>query len=234
MNPAPRTTPKLLSLLAYAVLSVAAFRLEMALCGLNRWRTGIMEARACFYAIPALFALWLSAFCRVRAAWWRWAAFAASYALWFVLSYIFYGCLIEFFLGSVGFLFKHFGGICFFFLKAFAIVENESVQERVWAIMIYATLAVCALGVYALFVLENVAVKKLFRLSFKKPDWILLFCYPAPLAAFSLPVTAAYALANGGHFGWLCEIDTYFYSGAVIFGHVLTEGLLFIRGTKGK
>ena len=115
---------KLLSLLACAVLAVAAFRLEKALCGLNRWRTGIMEVRACFYAIPALFALWLAAFCRVRAAWWRWAAFAASYALWFVLSYIFYGTLVMFFYSSE-------------------------------------TLGECALGVYALFVLENVAVKKL-------------------------------------------------------------------------
>ena len=94
----------------------------------------------------------------------------------------------------------------------------------------------CAVGVYALFVAENIAVKKLFRLSFKKADWILLFAHPVLVALFALPVHLAVILASYGteKLNWLWDIDTYFYQGTVIAGYLITEGVIFVRGMKGE
>ena len=222
----PKPFIKLLSLIVCAVLALIAFQIEDALL---QWRYSAIDVRYCFLIIPALFAVWLVAFCRVRAAWWRWLVFAASYAAWFCLSYIFYLSLISWHLGSVA-IAAFFGDIWDFVIHTFRL------QDEAFVPLVYATLVLCAVGVYALFVAENIAVKKLFRLSFKKADWILLFAHPVLVALFALPVHLTIILAAYGteKLNWLWDIDTYFLQGTLIAGYLMTEGVIFVRGMKGE
>ena len=179
----PKPLAKLLSLIVCAVLALVAFRIENALLA---WRYSVLDVRYSFLVIPALFAVWLVAFCRARAAWWRWLVFAASYAAWFCLSYFLWLCLNDFLLGS-------FYGIRHFFIVWELLVSRDALYSsgNVFYACYFITLVLCAVGVYALFVAENIAVKKLLGLSFKKADWILLFAHPVLVALFSLPAHLA-------------------------------------------
>lgn len=218
---------KILSLIVCSLLGFAAFVIENRMLG---YRYSLIDARVCFLIIPALFALWLFAFCRVRARLRSWLVFAASYAVWFVLSYICWHSLMSFFLGEVSGMFHYFGAVFEFLFKFFQL----PLTENVFVLMIYVALALCGIGVYALFATENILVRKLFRLSFGKASRILLFCYPVLLALFSLPAEFVYILATVGTdaLDWLLKISPYFFSGTVIFGYMMTEGLFFILGTK--
>lgn len=218
---------KILSLTVCSLLGFAAFMIENRMLA---YRCSLIDARVCFLIIPALFALWLFAFCRVRMCVWKWLVFAASYAVWFVLSYILWFCLIESLYGGGFAVFHYFGAIFKFLFKFFQLPSKENALIAI----IVATLVLCGIGVYALFVAENILVRKLFRLSFGKAGWILLFCYPVLLALFSLPAEFVYILVTVGtdYFEWLLKIDTYFFSGTVIFGYMMTEGLFFIHGTR--
>lgn len=198
---------KTFSLFVFAFLALAAFWIEKKMsCG---HFIDILSYRYCFFIIPALFAVWLLVFCHVRAALWRWCVFAASYAIWFCLSY-------------------------FFILLGF-VLNLFSLDDTYFNYQILITiLALCIASLYALFIVENIAVKKLFRLSFRKIDWIMLFSYPVLIALFSVPAQFIVILTNLGadYLDRLLQIDSYFFSGTIIFGYMMTEGLLFIRGTK--
>lgn len=218
---------KTFSLFVFAFLALAAFWIEKKMsCG---HFIDILSYRYCFFIIPALFAVWLLVFCHVRAALWRWCVFAASYAIWFCLSYFFWLCLNDFSLGTI------FGLGYFFMLLGFVLNLFSLDIDTYFNYQILITiLALCIASLYALFIVENIAVKKLFRLSFRKIDWIMLFSYPVLIALFSVPAQFIVILTNFGadYLDRLLQIDSYFFSGTIIFGYMMTEGLLFIRGTK--
>lgn len=216
---------KILSLIVISLLSVFVFQKELYPI---TYTPDIIDVRYSFFVIPLLFALWLIVFCRVRVALWKWGLFALSYAVWFCLSYFFWSCLNEFLLGAC-YMTYYFYEVWYFIVKVFSFTSA-------WIPIVIATLAFCAIGVYSLFIIENIVVKKLFRLSFKKRDKILLFFYPVALALFAIPVHAAIVLAKYGsdYLKWLLSLDTYFYQGTIIFGYMMCEGLIFIFDGENK
>ena len=223
-------TAKLLSLFIVSSLSVVAFLLEQKLCELGDWLVGVVLTFYSFFAIPALFAVWLFAFYRLRAKWWRLLVFAASYALWFCLSWVGWLTLLD----SEGWCtYRYFGWLFSFLYETFR--QNYAYLE----ICYYIFNATIAIVLYLLFIAENLAVKKLFSLSFKKSAWLLLFLYPLSVAFWSLlamiPIQLFNALRNS--FDWnylelLFAIRSHFYFGTVIFGYMMTEGLIFILGKR--
>ncbi|MCR5124302.1 MAG: hypothetical protein K6B43_03800 [Treponema sp.] len=222
-------TAKFLSLFIVSSLSVAAFLLEQKLCDLGG-RSGVIWTFYSFFAIPALFAVWLFAFYRLRAKWWRILVFAASYALWFCLSWVGWLVLLD----SEGWCtYRYFGWLFVFLYETFR--QNYAYLEICYNIF-NATITIV---LYLLFIAENLALKKLFSLSFKKSAWLLLFLYPLSVAFCSLlamiPIQLFNAVRNS--FDWnylelLFDIRSHFYFGTVIFGYMMTEGLIFILGKK--
>lgn len=83
---------------------------------------------------------------------------------------------------------------------------------------------------YLLFIAENLVVKKLFRLSFKTPLRLFLFLFFHPIfIAFWSFVALFLQMIFFGYDIWL---PSYFDSGSIIFGYMMTEGFIFVFGTE--
>lgn len=183
------------------------------------------------FCAPVLFFTWLFVICREKLSWKKLCLVLLSYLLWFVLSYDLWSSLIGILYGA-----PFTGYFAFLSVFFFTLIDNILHLQVSELFFIFFTALGFAL-LYSLFIFENLFLKKILNLTYKKIDYILLFAYPVFICFFSIaallfldPAYTTFLFDSSLRHHFL-EIYWYFYSGVIILAYMMTQGIFFVKIT---
>lgn len=233
---------KILSLLSISIISVIFFQIEAqsVIPDSSKFMWPLEIRWSLFIAVPVLFFTWLFLICRLEFSWKTLFIVLFSYSIWFLVSYQLWESLTGLIYGA--FYSGFFELLFVLFINLLDNVLHLPLNDLFINILIVFHFIILIGLLYLFFIFENLFLKKELYFSYSKKDTVLLYAYPIFIFLFSLISYLIISFFKSDLSDMLSplkirhilEPHNFFYTGAVIFAYMMTQGLFFIKLTSKK